>query len=449
MSSSQLALLGGTPAVPPGTQRRWPDVTEADRAAVMAVLDRGAFTGAGTVDVAGLADDYAAWAGVEHCLVFNSGTATLHASTVAAGLRPGDEMLVPAFTYMASAMAPTHHGCVPVFCDVEPDTFNINPDELERRLTPRTRGIMVVHLHGLTADMDALGAFAERHGLAVIEDFSQAHGATHRGRKAGTLGSCGGGSLNATKNLSGGEGGLFVTNDPEAFAIARRLRYLGEDLPDPEPSGGRRYWSHGIGWNYRGQELPAAFARSQLRRLDAYNERADANATRLTAGLREVAGLLPPVVPDGHRSVWYLYRVRLDAATLGYDGDVVELRDRIVHALIAEGVPAFVWQHHPLPAHPVFRRTLAPWTPAGDQEELRPWSASEWPVAQRLCDESFVFNGVPHPLAVQDEATVDAYVEAAAKVFEHVEELLEAPFETPATTRAAAALALDEQAPRR
>ena len=346
---------------------------------------------------------------------------------------------------MASAMAPTHHGCVPVFCDVEPDTFNIDPAELERRLTPRTHGIMVVHLNGLPADMDAIGRFAEANGLAVIEDFSQAHGATHRGRKVGTLGICGGGSLNATKNLSGGEGGLFVTDDPEAFAIARRLRYLGEDLPDPEPAGGRRYWSHGIGWNYRGQELPAAFARSQLTRLDAYNERANANAERLSRGLAAVPGLIAPVVPEGRTSVWYLYRVRLDLDALGFAGDVVELRDRIVHALIAEGVPAFTWQHHPLPAHPVFRRQQAVWTPEAETCELRPWSAGEWPQAQRICDESFVFNGVPHPLAVQDEATIDAYVEAAAKVLGAVEELLDAPFETPAATLAAARLEANER----
>jgi perosamine synthetase len=435
-ATSMPALLGGTPAVPEGSEATWPEITAEDRAAVNAVLDRGVFTGAGTVDVQGLADDYAEYVGVPYCLTFNSGTAALHACTVAAGLQPGDDMIVPAFTYMASAMAPTFHGVTPVFADVEIDTYDLDAADVAARVTERTRAIMAVHLHGLPCDIGALQRLAGEHGLALIEDFAQAHGATYEGAKVGSFGHCSAGSLNATKNLSGGEGGLFVTHDEEAYVTARRLRYLGEDLPDPEPSGGRRYWSHGIGWNYRGQELPAAFARSQLRRIDHYNKVADDNARRLTAGLADVPGILAPVVPEGRTSIWYVYRARLDIDALGYDGEVVDLRDRVIAALIAEGVGAGVWQHHPLPAHPVFRRPLAPWQPGTDAIDLAPWDPASFPNATALCESSFLLNGFPTPLAVQSPETVDRYVEAVAKVLGHLDELLELPFEPPAATLA-------------
>jgi perosamine synthetase len=431
------AILGGPRAVPPGVQGLWPEVTPADREAVMAVLDRGVFTGAGARDVQGLADDYGRYVGAPYCLTFNSGTAALHACVVSAGLHPGDEIAVPAFTYMASAMAAAYHGVTPVFCDVEVDTFELDAADLAQRITDRTRAVMAVHLHGLPCDLDALAALTAEHELVLIEDFAQAHGATYRGVKVGNFGRCGAGSLNATKNLSGGEGGLFVTHDEEAYVAARRLRYLGEDLPDPEPAGGRRYWSHGLGWNYRGQELPAAFARSQLRRLDHYNRVADDNARRLTAGLAELPGIVTPVVPEGRTSIWYVYRVRLDADALGLDRDPIELRDRIIAALIAEGVGASVWQHHPLPAHPVFRRPLAPWQPGADLVALEPWDPSRYPNATALCERSFLLNGFPTPLAVQTPETIDLYIEALAKVMGQLDEILELPFAPPPETVAA------------
>jgi perosamine synthetase len=435
------AILGGSPAVPKHAQAVWPEVTGADRDAVMAVLERGVFTGAGTREVQGLADDYAAYVGAPFCLTFNSGTAGLHACTVASRLRPGDEILVPAFGYMASAMAPAFHGVRPVFCDVELDTFGLDVQDAEARMSERTRAIMAVHLHGLPCDLAAIGDLSVAHDVRVIEDFSQAHGAKFDGVKVGNFGVCGAGSLNATKNLSGGEGGLFVTHDEQAYTIARRLRYLGEDLPDPEPSGGRRYWSHGLGWNYRGQELPAAFARAQLQRLDHYNAVADANARRLTAGLSTIPGLILPVVPEGRTSIWYVYRVRVDADRLGYEGDAVDLRDRLIAALLAEGVGASVWQHHPLPAHPVFRRPVQPWQPDIDRLPLARWDPAEFPNATSLCDSSFVLSGFPHPLAVQAPDTMDGYVQAVAKVLDRLDEILEMPFDVPEATLAARALA--------
>jgi perosamine synthetase len=436
----ELAIAGGTATIAPDRYGTWPDIHEEDRQAVLSVLERGVLTGGGAVEAPGLERDYATYTGARHCLAFNAGTAALHACAVASGLEPGDEAIVPAFTYVASAMAMAHHGVRPVFADVELDTFLLDPAGVEARVTPRTKALVAVHLHGMPCDMEALDRVARRHGLVVIEDFAQAHGATFHGRMVGTFGHCAGGSLNATKNLPAGEGGLFLTDDDEALVAAQRLRYLGEDPIDVDPPLGRRYWAHGLGWNYRAQELPAAVARSQLKRLDGYNEVARRNAARLTEGLAGIPGIVPPREPEGRSSIWYIYRVRFDPEALGYEGPTADLRDRLVAALAAEGVRATLWQHHPLPAFSAFRRPrLAPWQ-SSLEGDLLPWNPMEFPVAQRICDETFVLGSGANPLAAQDAGLVELVVEAFTKVIDNLDELLAMKFERPLNSVAAAAL---------
>jgi len=423
----RLAIDGGRPLVSPGRHRAWPDVTTEDRRAVLAVLDRGVLCGASAPEILALQDEWAEYLGVEHCLALNSGTAALHCCLAAAGVGPGDEVIVPAYTFSATAMAVVHQGATPVFVDVHPRSYNIDPARVEEKIGERTRAVVPVHLHGLPADMEEIQAIAARHGLAVIEDAAQSHGATYRGRKTGTLAVCAGFSLNATKNLSGGEGGLFVTSDPAALAVARRLSVFGEDVPPLEPGELRAYWSHGVGWNYRNQELASAFARSQLRRLDGYNARAQANAAVLGEGLSKLRGVLPPEVPDDRTSVFYKYRLRLDPAALGFDGDATGLRDRVIQALRAEGVEAGVWQVHPLPENPAFRRTLRPWHPAWDDEPLAPFDRAEYAETCRLLDESLILGSEPAPLFVQDAELMREYVAAFEKVLANLETLLELP----------------------
>jgi len=428
-TTEQIALAGGRRAVPEGMHRRWPDVTEEDRAAVLAVLDRGVMCGPNAPEITALEREWAAYLGVEHCLALNTGTAALHCCCAAAGIEPGDEVIVPAFTFVATAMAVVHQGGVPVFCDVDPTTYNLDPGLVAERITERTRAIMPVHLHGLPADMEEIGATASRHGLSVIEDAAQSHGALYRGRKTGTLGNCAGFSLNATKNLSGGEGGVFVTDDPDAYRAARRLSVFGEDVPPLEPGELRSYWSHAVGWNYRNQELSSAFARSQLRRLDRYNEIAQANAAVLTEGLAHLPGVVPPAVPEDRTHVYHKYRVRLDAHALGFDGSATELRDRVVNALRAEGVEAAIWQVFPLPAYPAFRRELRPWHKGRDDEPLREWDPAEYPEATRVLEETLVIGSEAHPLFIQETGVMDRYVEAFRKVFDNFDAVLIVPFE--------------------
>ncbi len=434
---SKLAILGGEPVLPEDIHGLWPDVQEPDRRAVNAVLDRGILTGGGSVEVPGFEREYADFAGVRHCLAFNAGTSALHACAVAAGLCPGDEAIIPAFTYVASAMSMALHGVRPVFADVELDTYLLDPASVRERITERTRAIVAVHLHGLPCDMDAMRILAEEHGLALIEDISQAHGATFDGQIVGSFGTCAGGSLNATKNLPGGEGGMFVTNNDEMVITARRLRYMGEDPITVEPPLGRRYWAFGLGWNYRPQELPFAFARSQLKRLAGYNSTAQRNARILTNRLREIPGIVPPEVPDRRESIWYIYRVRLDPDALGYSGSDLELRDRVIAALTAEGVKATLWQHDPLPAFTAFRREeLQPWVPDADKEQLRPWDPDEYPVASQICKQTFVLGSGATPLAAQSEALIHAYADAVEKVLGNLDQVLAMDFQSPSETGA-------------
>jgi perosamine synthetase len=274
---------------------------------------------------------------------------------------------------------------------------------------------MPVHVHGLPADMGEIQAVARRNGLAVIEDAAQAHGATYRGRRTGALGHCAGFSLNGSKSLSAGEGGLFVTDDEASSVTARRLAIFGEDTPPTGPGQYRAYWSHGVGWNYRSHELTAALARSQLRRLDRYNRVAQQNASLLNAALAGLPGLQPPQVPDDRSCVFYRYRIVIDPDELGFSGPPLELRDRLLWALQAEGVAASLWQLRPLPEQPVFRRGGS-------------FDAGPYPETTRLLESSIVIGTAEHTLFNQPRALMSRYADAFEKVMGDLETVFSADY---------------------
>ena len=299
----KLGVLAEEAATGSVTPRRWPILTEADRAAVARVLDRGVLSGAGAPEMKALEAEFAAMVGARFCLATNSGTSALHIALAAAGVGQGDEVIVPALSFIATAQAVLHQGATPVFADVDPATYNIDPNDAAQRVTARTRAIVPVHLHGLPADMDALGALAERHGLAIIEDAAQAHGALYKGRAVGTLGAMAAFSLNSTKNLPAGEGGLFVTNSEEHYARAARVRFDGLEPPSKWDA------THPLddeaealatlrGFMYLPGELTSALARAQLQRLGETTARSQRNAARLSERLGRLPGVEPPAVPD-------------------------------------------------------------------------------------------------------------------------------------------------------
>ncbi|MBI2776439.1 MAG: DegT/DnrJ/EryC1/StrS family aminotransferase [Chloroflexi bacterium] len=272
----------------------------------------------------------AAWAeycGVRHTIAMANGTLGLMATFACLGIGPGDEVITVAHTFAATANAILSTGAVPVFVDIEPDTYLIDAKRIEAAITPRTRAIVPVHLFGLVADMDMIRAIADRHGLEVVEDACQAHGATFRGRKAGSFGH-GTFSLYATKNMTTGEGGFVTTNDD---ALADRLRLHRNQ-------GMRaRYQFEALGYNYRMTDLNAAIGLVQLAKLDRNTARRQAIAARYDEAFAELP-LRTPVVPDGRTHVYHQYTI-----------EVGPERDQVIEAIKAAGVGADIY--YPIPVH--------------------------------------------------------------------------------------------------
>jgi len=419
--SNTLAMLGGSPVVPPGLKVRWPVVTGEDKRAVARVLDEGplwALTtdqGLFAPEMEGLQREFARFVGARHCLACNGGTAALHMALAAAGVEAGDEVITSAFSFLATPAAILHQSAIPIFADIEPRTFNIDPADIERRITSHTRAIIPVHIHGVPADMDAINALARRHNLIVIEDACQAPGARYRGRRTGTLAAMAAFSLNGTKNLAAGEGGLFVTDDQTLRDRANMVRMIGETLP---PTDGTMKYQHLVAWNYRTQEMTSAFARSQLRRLEAVNASARTNGEALTRRLATLPGVEPPYVPPHCESVYHKYRIRLRPEDLDLPLGGRAFRALVRQALEAEGVDAVYWLEEPLPAHPIFQRREGygrgyPWTINHSGYVYR---VEDYPRTRDLIDNSIVLCSELHPLYCQPPELIERYGEAVAKV---------------------------------
>ena len=428
---TELALRGGKPAVSKNLAIRWPVLGGQERAAALEVLESGVLCGSNAPQMKALEAEFARFVGAKHCLAANSGTAALQMAVAASGMAPGEEVITSAFTYPASALAILHHNAVPVFADIDPLTFNIDPTRIEERITPRTRALMPVHIHGLPCDMDAINAIARRRGLVVIEDAAQAHGATYRSRQAGVLGDMAAFSLNATKNLPCGEGGLFVTNDERFLGAASALRVLGQDRDDapfdaeyPLDSEAETEFA-GVGWMYLTQEIPAAIARVQLRRLNDSNRNAAANAAVLGARLSRLAGVVPPSCPPDRTHVYHKYRVRVDPRALGLSIPPRRLRDRVVAALRAEGVEAKLWLGKPVPEMPFLKARAGyghgcPWACHGS--EVR-YADGEYPATSALLDDSFVVGSQTYPIYPQPRRLMEQYADAFEKVMARAADL--------------------------
>ncbi|MFI5496373.1 DegT/DnrJ/EryC1/StrS family aminotransferase [Actinoplanes sp. NPDC051859] len=370
---SRLAMVGGERTVRPqdtGAAVAWPVITEAEHAAVQGVLDGGLFTSndGGRGEVSGLQRDWAAYVGTRHCAAVVNGTAALELALAALDLAPGDEVLVPALTFIGTAIPVVQRMLVPVFVDVDPVTYTMDPVRAEAAVTPRTRAILVVHLHGLPADMAALRAVADRHGLALIEDAAQAQGATYRGRRAGALADIAATSLNVVKNLpTCGEGGLVTTDDDTLFERVVLRRQFGEDL---RAGAERDYLSRVLAGNAKLSAVQAAFTRAQLARLPEYAAARNANVTAFLDRLAALPGIGVPMCPPDRTHAWHIVRLRFDPAALGRP-DIAPgaLRTVLKRALRAEGVPMQQYQVLPLPLQPAFQRREGygglPWTLPG------------------------------------------------------------------------------------
>lgn len=423
--SRKLAIDGGEATVPQDLKIRWPIITEEDKKAVCKVLERGILCDPFSPEVTGLEKDFATYLGTDYCITTNSGTSALHLAVAAAGAGPGNEVITPAFSFLASAICILHHNAIPIFVDIDPRTFNIDPNKIEKKISKRTKAIIVVHIHGLPADMNEIMDIAFKNNLVVIEDACQAHGATYYGKKTGTLGHMAAFSLNSQKNLPGGEGGLFVTDSKEYYERANMVRMFGEEYIEPNK---RSYVSYSMGWMYRSQELPAALARSQLRRLDKINENTRRNARYLNNNLSDIKYITCPFVPENRTHVYHKYRIRLNPEKLNYNISGKVFRDCALSALQTEGVETSLWQTIPLPDNPLFKKKEGygkgcPWSCrySGKVD----YSQEYYPATQNLIENSLVIGSAYYPLYSQKLELMKYYSKAIHKVFDNIDRIIE------------------------
>jgi perosamine synthetase len=278
-------------------------------------------------------EKFAEYICVEHAIAVTNGTIALDVALKALNLGPGDEVITSAFSFIASGNCVLFQNAKPVFADIDPKTFNIDPSDVAEKITAKTKALIPVHLFGQPAKMDALKEIAEDHEIALVEDAAQAHGAEYKGQKAGSIGDIGCFSFYATKNMTVGEGGMITTNDPKLARKARLLRNHGET---------QKYHHDTLGYNYRMTEFCAAIGSVQLKKLDEFNEKRRENAQLLTQGIRKFHGLTVPYVEKDVKHIFHQYVVRVEDA---YRLD----RDELADLLTEKGVGVAV--HYPIPLY--------------------------------------------------------------------------------------------------
>ncbi len=355
--------------------------------------------------------------GVKHAVTVNSWTSGLIAAVGAIGIEPGAEVIVTPWTMSATATAILQWNAIPVFADIDLDTYNLDPRSIEENITPLTRAIMVADIFGQPADMDEIMALADRHGLKVISDTAQAPGAFYKGRYAGTCAHVGGYSLNYHKHIHTGEGGILVTDDD---SIAERLRLIRNHAEAVVGDKGVENLNNMIGYNFRLGEIECAIGIEQLKKLKSLVATRQCAAERLTEGLRDLPGLRTPVVKHGYTHVYYVYPLILDIDTLGVK------RELLIEALEAEGVIGLSNGYANVHLLPMYQKKQAygtngfPWGSSICQREID-YSKGICPVAEELHDRTFI--GFEMCLFELPNADVDAIVAAFHKVWAHLDQL--------------------------
>ncbi len=425
MKNTKLAVRGGAPVISRAFEP-FHSVGEEEAQAAAQVVRSGvlsAYIGArgdyfmGGSSVRAMEAQAAKYFGVKHAIAVNSWTSGLIAAVGALGLEPGDEVITTPWTMVASATAILHWNCIPVFADIDRDTFNIDPASIERQISPRTRAIMAVDIFGQSANIPALAAIAKRHKLKLISDTAQSPGARCGDAYAGTLADIGGYSLNYHKHIHCGEGGILVTNDDD---LARRLCLIRNHAEAVVESDSAAELNGMLGYNFRMGEIEAAITSLQLPKLAARVLSRQHAAAQLNAGLASLKGLRTPKVANGNTHVYYVYGLILDTAVLGVS------RQRIVEALKAEGVPGLMAGYQNVHLFPLFRNRIAygtkgfPWTSDYVSRDVT-YGPGSCPVAEELHDTSFMgISLCMHEYHAEDVALI---IEAFTKVWSQMDAL--------------------------
>lgn len=392
---SSLALLGGRP-VRERPFASWPVFDDTERTALNQVLESGIWGGyspAVRQFETAFAKQHDCRFGVSTC----NGTLSLEAALHALGIGANDEVIVPPITFVATATAVLRIGAVPVFADIDPRSYNLDPARVEECITKRTRAVIPVHFGGHPADMDALIPIAHHHNLAVLEDCAHAHGASWKGRKVGSFGDVSSFSFQQSKNLTAGEGGILVTNNEDLAAKSWTFANQGR------VAGGAWYQHDFLGTNLRLTGLQAAVLNAQLTRLPEHLERRARNADFLISRLRGGVAAPPVIDPRVTTHGFHLFLLRLDTQQLNGVS-----RDQFVKALQAEGIPGVSWYPYPIYRNKLFTSTGRRWPACAE--------------AERMCQECFWLS---NEILLADTADLEDVVRAVEKVVTASAELLE------------------------
>jgi perosamine synthetase len=281
---------------------------------------------------------FALYIGAKYAVAVNSGTAALHSALIAAGIGAGDEVITTSFSFIATANCCLFVGAKPVFADIDEKTFNITAQSIEKKITDKTKAVIIVDLYGQSCEMDAITSLCKKHNLILIEDACQSHGATFKGQKVGSFG-VGCFSFYPTKNMTTGEGGMITTNDEEIARKAKLARQHGQS---------RRYVHDVLGYNFRMTDIAAALGICQLRKLDAANQKRNHNAAYLSQHLKSIKGLVPPVTGPDRNHVFHQYTIQVTA-------EYKYSRDELQQKLLAKGVSTIIYYPTPIHQQPFYK----------------------------------------------------------------------------------------------
>jgi dTDP-4-amino-4,6-dideoxygalactose transaminase len=416
---AKLAIAGGAP-VRTKSFTEWPQFDEREKHAILGVLESRNWGGYPFPNQLAerFSQRFAAHQDAKHALCAANGTVTLEIALKAIGIEPGDEVIVPAYTFEATAAPVLRLGAIPVFVDVLPDTYCLDADAAAAAVTSRTRAIIPVHLAMSMADMDAVTELTARHGLKIIEDCAHAHGAKWRSKGAGSIGDAGSFSMQTTKLMTAGEGGVITTGNDEVFELCQSYVNCGR------ASQTDRFRHRILGFNYRMTEFQAAILLAQIERLPEQTELRAARAQRLSEGLSSILGI-SLLHRDDRLTTQAIYQFvcKYDAAAFGGAS-----RDRFVAALEAEGIPSDGLFYEPIYRSALFNVDPRdfPALQSRDGQSL-PWAKTSCPVAERAAYQESVW--LPHQLLLGNEQDVDQIVEAVAKIQSNIDELLRAEHE--------------------
>ena len=345
MKDEKLAFLGGKKTI--DKVFPWPIYDESDIDAVVSVIRNGEW---GNPDCGGMVqsfeNEFKEFSGTKYALSCVNGSVALRLALIACGVRPGDEVIVPPYTFIATASIVLEANCVPVFADIDPDTYNLDPVAVEKAITPRTKVIIPVHFAGQACQMDAIMSIARKHGIRVIEDACHGHGGEYQGKKLGSIGDAGCFSFQSSKNLTSGEGGMVITSDERMFDLVNSLRNVGR------VKGGQWYEHHNLGCNYRMTPIQAALLSRQLKRLPEQTRLRDENGLYLKYLLSGIDGISP--LTRGHGETLHTYHIFIFRYDKSFFNNLPKAE--FAKMLAAEGVPSFMGYPQPLYRQPLFQQ---------------------------------------------------------------------------------------------